>query len=230
MSDTSLNSTEEVRGLIRAGRAAVRVGDYEAARTTFERAVALDPANQEALDGLRDAQRRLGREPQRRGQEEAEYCYRHPDIETALHCTSCGRPICVRCTTPAAVGQLCPECRKGRRAPNYQVSFVNLLKGGIVGLVVSALTASVIGFFGGFIGFFLFFIIFAIAPAAAELIVRSVDWATRNKRGRPMQITVAATMILGALLAFWLAPVNLSPLAIGLFLLVGVSTAVARLR
>jgi hypothetical protein len=225
MSDTSLNATEEVRGLIRAGRAAVRVGDYEAARTTFERALELAPSNQEAIDGLRDAQRRLGLSPKPRSDEQVEYCYRHPDTETALHCTSCGRPICVRCTTPAAVGQLCPECRKGRRAPNYKVSAGSLIKGALVGLVVSTIVASLISFIGG--GFFLFFLIFAIAPAAAEMIVRSVDWATRNKRGRPMQITVAAAMILGGAIAYAL---TFNPLAIGLFLLIGVSTAVARLR
>ncbi|HEY0733895.1 MAG TPA: hypothetical protein VGD69_03235 [Herpetosiphonaceae bacterium] len=227
MSDTSLNTTEEVRGLVRAGRAAVRVGDYEAARTTFERALELAPANQEAIDGLRDAQRRLGMSPRPTGDEQVEFCYRHPDTETALHCTSCGRPICVRCTTPAAVGQLCPECRKGRRAPNYKISPASLVKGAIVGLVVSTVVATLIGFFGGAIGFFLFFILFAIAPAAAEMIVRSVDWATRNKRGRPMQITVAVAMIIGGLIAYQL---TFAALPIGLFLLIGVSTAVARLR
>lgn len=225
MSNTSINSSEEVRGLIRAGRAAVRVGDYEAARTTFERAVALDPENQEARDGLRDAQRRLGASVNTGSAEQVEYCYRHPDIETALHCTSCGRPICVRCSTPGVVGQLCPECRKGRRAPNYKVSPVNLLVGGIVGLVVTALASGLLGLIGG--GFFVFFILFAIAPAAAELIVRAVDRVTRNKRGRPMQVTVAIAMIVGGLIAFQFVP-NL--LAIGLFLLIGVSTAVARLR
>lgn len=226
MSDTSINSTEEVRGLIRAGRAAVRVGDYEAARTTFERALVLAPANQEAIDGLRDAQRRLGLSPKPTSDEQVEFCYRHPETETALHCTSCGRPICVRCTTPAAVGQLCPECRKGRRAPNYKISPGSLVKGAIVGLLVSIVATALISFIGG--GFFLFFIIFAIAPAAAEMIVRSVDWATRNKRGRPMQITVAAAMILGGALTYlYIVP---NPLAIGLFLLIGVSTAVARLR
>ncbi len=225
MSDTSLNSTEEVRGLIRAGRAAIRVGDYEAARTTFERAVALDPANQEAADGLREAQRRLGIEGQRGTAEQVEYCYRHPDTETALHCTSCGRPICVRCSTPAAVGQLCPECRKGRRASNYQVSALDLLKGGAVGLVVSTVAAALISLIGG--GFFLFLIIFTVGPVAAELIVRSVDWATRSKRGRPMQITVGVAMFLGGVLAFLFVP-NL--LAIALFLLAGISAAVARLR
>ena len=225
MSDTSLNSTEEVRGLIRAGRAAIRVGDYEAARTTFERAVSLDPSNVEAVDGLRDAQRRLGVVAKLPAEEQVEHCYRHPEVETALHCTACGRPICVRCSTPAAVGQLCPECRKGRRAVNYKIAPLDLIKGGLVALVVSALAAGLIALVGG--GFFLFLIIFAVGPAAAELIVRSVDWATRSKRGRPMQITVAVAMILGGLLAFQVLP-NL--LAIALFLLIGISTAVARLR
>lgn len=225
MTDTSLNSTEEVRGLVRAGKAAIRVGDYQAALTTFERAVRLDPTSLEAQDGLRDAQRRVGVEAQLRPVDQVEYCYRHPETETALHCTSCGRPICVKCSTPAAVGQLCPECRKGRRASNYVVAPLDLLKGGLVGLVVAAVASGLIGLVGG--GFFLFIIIFAVAPTAAELIVRSVDWATRNKRGRPMQITVALAMILGGIIAFQLIP-NL--LAIGLFLVLGISTAVARLR
>ncbi len=225
MSNTSLNSTDEVRGLIRAGRAAIRVGDYEAARTTFERAATLDPNNQEAAEGLREARRRLGAESTLRPVEAVEYCYRHPDVETALHCTSCSRPICVRCSTPAAVGQLCPECRKGRRAVNYQVSAIDLVKGGVAGLVVATVASALISLIGG--GFFLFLIIFMVAPAAAELIVRSVDWATRSKRGRPMQITVAIAMILGGILAFFFVP---NFLAILLFLFVGISTAVARLR
>ncbi len=37
-------------------------------------------------------------------------CYRHPDRETRLGCSSCGRPICVECSHRASVGQLCPDC------------------------------------------------------------------------------------------------------------------------
>jgi membrane associated rhomboid family serine protease len=36
-------------------------------------------------------------------------CYRHPDRETGLSCSECGRPICTECMTPAPVGQRCPE-------------------------------------------------------------------------------------------------------------------------
>lgn len=37
-------------------------------------------------------------------------CYRHPERETRLACSTCGRPICVECSRDAAVGQKCPDC------------------------------------------------------------------------------------------------------------------------
>jgi membrane associated rhomboid family serine protease len=36
-------------------------------------------------------------------------CYRHPNRETYVSCSECGRPICTECMTPAPVGQRCPE-------------------------------------------------------------------------------------------------------------------------
>src|SRR3954449_4983775 len=44
----------------------------------------------------------------------AEHCYRHPDRETAVSCSSCGRPICPSCMTPTPVGMRCPECSSQR--------------------------------------------------------------------------------------------------------------------
>lgn len=39
-------------------------------------------------------------------------CYRHPDRETGVSCSNCGRPICPDCMTPTPVGMRCPECAK----------------------------------------------------------------------------------------------------------------------
>src|SRR5881409_939830 len=36
-------------------------------------------------------------------------CYRHPDRETGLSCSECGRPICTDCVTFAPVGLRCPD-------------------------------------------------------------------------------------------------------------------------
>ncbi len=40
---------------------------------------------------------------------EHRYCYRHPDQETGLACSECGRPICADCATFAPVGIRCPD-------------------------------------------------------------------------------------------------------------------------
>lgn len=44
----------------------------------------------------------------------AETCYRHPNRETRVSCSSCGRPICPECMTPTPVGMRCPECSRQR--------------------------------------------------------------------------------------------------------------------
>src|ERR1044071_3206731 len=43
-----------------------------------------------------------------------ETCYRPPDRETGVSCSSCGRPICPDCMTPTPVGMRCPECMQQR--------------------------------------------------------------------------------------------------------------------
>jgi membrane associated rhomboid family serine protease len=37
------------------------------------------------------------------------YCYRHPDRETMVTCSECGRPICTECMYFAPVGIRCPD-------------------------------------------------------------------------------------------------------------------------
>jgi len=44
----------------------------------------------------------------------AQTCYRHPDRETGVSCSNCGRPICPDCMTPTPVGMRCPECARER--------------------------------------------------------------------------------------------------------------------
>ena len=46
----------------------------------------------------------------------SEGCYRHPHVETKVHCTRCGRPICPDCMIPASVGHHCPTCVAEARA------------------------------------------------------------------------------------------------------------------
>jgi membrane associated rhomboid family serine protease len=48
---------------------------------------------------------------------ETSHCYRHPDRETGLSCSECGRPVCADCATFAPVGIRCPEHAGVRGGP-----------------------------------------------------------------------------------------------------------------
>src|SRR5712691_1355589 len=74
------------------------------------------------------------------------YCYRHPDRETGLSCSECGRPICTECMTPAPVGLRCPEHagsnrRGGPRVGGRQIVVPQTPLRGTEALVTKALIA-----------------------------------------------------------------------------------------
>jgi membrane associated rhomboid family serine protease len=41
-------------------------------------------------------------------------CYRHPNRETGVSCSNCGKPICPDCMTATPVGMRCPDCARQR--------------------------------------------------------------------------------------------------------------------
>jgi membrane associated rhomboid family serine protease len=41
-------------------------------------------------------------------------CYRHPNRETGVSCSNCGKPICPDCMTSTPVGMRCPDCSRQR--------------------------------------------------------------------------------------------------------------------
>jgi membrane associated rhomboid family serine protease len=51
-------------------------------------------------------------------------CYRHPNRETGVSCSNCGRPICPDCMTPTQVGMRCPECaNQTTKVRNLRMSY-----------------------------------------------------------------------------------------------------------
>jgi membrane associated rhomboid family serine protease len=68
------------------------------------------------------------------------YCYRHPNRETGLSCSECGRPICTECMTVAPVGLRCPE-HAGGRAP---VSITRTMRGVKAGATQGIVTYTLI--------------------------------------------------------------------------------------
>jgi len=71
-------------------------------------------------------------------------CYRHPDRETGLSCSECGRPICTECMTAAPVGLRCPDhagTRRGARVAGRQIVMPQTRIAGTEALVTKALIA-----------------------------------------------------------------------------------------
>src|SRR5256714_10253517 len=75
-------------------------------------------------------------------------CYRHPDRETYISCSECGRPICTECMTPAPVGQRCPEhSGKPQGVARMSSGIRGLSTTGGVGLVTRTLIGINVGIF-----------------------------------------------------------------------------------
>jgi hypothetical protein len=235
------------------------VRPYREKAEHLRRALEIDPANAEAKAVLAQVEARMAagevlapggvqvREPAAGITEQLEsppatpvadapttetlHCYIHPDRETGLRCTNCDRPICADCVRPAAVGQLCPECAKVRRPVNYQVSATNLIVAGIVSVLFGAIVTFLAFQVIGRIGFFGFFIALFVGPLAGDLLIRICDRLTHNKRGRPMQITVAVGYALGALpWTALLLLVGAFPLSLIIFTIVATATVATRMR
>ncbi|MEN9934146.1 MAG: hypothetical protein RLZZ387_725 [Chloroflexota bacterium] len=224
-------------------------------RQHLQRALGLDPGNEEARASLAYVERLQSEgmqlAPSRRREERAAngdaspllsapepaqlavaetlHCYRHPDRETGLRCVQCERPICGACAQITNVGQLCPECRKARRPANYQVSTGHIVVGVLAGLVVGLLMSVAVLFVTRLplIGLILTF--FA-GPFTGELAVRAVERLARGKRGRPMQVAVGAGLALGAAPLLLMSLFSLLTLLVVLWAVLAITTAAARLK
>ncbi|HEY5708472.1 MAG TPA: rhomboid family intramembrane serine protease [Solirubrobacterales bacterium] len=85
----------------------------------------------------------------------AQTCYRHPNRETAVSCSSCGRPICPDCMTPTPVGMRCPECASQRTRVVRGVGEAGLFASApatfiLIALNAAAFLAEILGASGGF--------------------------------------------------------------------------------
>jgi small-conductance mechanosensitive channel len=126
------------------------------------------------------------------------YCYVHPNRETSLRCNNCNRPICASCAVRTPTGYRCRECVRERQKTFDTSEWYDYILGFIVAGVLSAVVAFLVTLIGG-IGFFGWIIIFAGAPTAAVMISEGVRLVTGRRRSRPLFITVAVGVVLGAL-------------------------------
>ena len=132
-------------------------------------------------------------------------CATHPEVETGLACSRCGKAICPRCMVQTPVGARCRECANVRRIPTYNVGTSHLLRAAVVALVTGVALGSAWAIFNPIT--FFFFGLFAgllIGFGCGEM----VSLAANRKRGPPLQaiavggVIVAYFVRLGLLFAF----------------------------
>ncbi len=125
------------------------------------------------------------------------YCYVHPNRETSLRCNNCNRPICASCAVRTPTGYRCRECVKGQLKVFDTSQWYDYILGFIVAAVLSIAASFLVTIVSriGFIGWFL--VIFGV-PTAAVVIAEGVRVATGRRRSRPLFMTVAAGVVLGA--------------------------------
>lgn len=124
---------------------------------------------------------------------EAVMCPDHPDTEATLRCTSCERPVCVRCAIPNEVGQLCKACRTQRIPERYRTNIGHHMIGFFVGFLAAAILPLPVYLIIGipFLGPF----IFLAAGALAGNVAARISERLSQKRGR--QLAVATSIGVG---------------------------------
>ncbi len=120
-------------------------------------------------------------------------CSYHPDVETELTCTECGKPICPKEMVLTPVGYKCPEDARPAKGQIRVVKPKQLAMSVAAGVVVGvggAFLVAGIGFGGFLIG-----IVWGAATAAA------VRRASGGHRGGAVGVVAGGSIVLGTLLA-----------------------------
>ena len=155
-------------------------------------------------------------------------CFWHPDLETGLSCSRCGRSICPSCMVQAPVGIRCKECGRPIRMPTYDVGPLNYVRGLAVCIAIAIFGGVAWLFLNAFLG---------VLPFVSGLVGLGLGYATSEllglaiNRKRSILLAVCAG---GAVVIAFLIPFIFGPPVYGLWELlivfVGIALAVQRVR
>jgi hypothetical protein len=159
-------------------------------------------------------------------------CYRHPQVETALRCNRCNKPICPKCARRTPVGFRCPDCIREQENKYYSGSNVDYV---IAAAIAIPLSLIALGLFSVILSGMFWGIIITVflGPVVAGFIAEAVRWGVRRRRSRYLGHVAAAGLIVSALpflLIFLLLGMYFQLIVPGIFVVLGVTTLLARLR
>ena len=127
------------------------------------------------------------------------YCYVHPNRPTTLRCNNCNRPICAACAIHTPTGYRCKECVRGQQKIFDTAQGIDYVLGFVTAAILGGIASLLVQVIGSVTGIFAWIIIVAGAPTAGVVIAEACRAVTRRHRSRPLFLTVAAGMVVGAI-------------------------------
>jgi hypothetical protein len=124
------------------------------------------------------------------------YCYVHPNRPTSLRCNRCERPICAQCAILTPTGYRCKECVRSQQKVFDTAVWSDYIVAFVVAAIGSGITSGLVLLVSNI--FFGIFILF-LAPGAGVVIGNLVLRFIKNRRSRPLFLTAAIGMVVGAL-------------------------------
>ena len=118
-------------------------------------------------------------------------CADHPDVETRLRCSRCGKPICPRCAVRTPVGMRCPDCA-GTRA-TIVADRAGTLTAAVAGLAV----ATAVGIAWGFFPEWQFYLALALGFGVVETMAKLLP----ARRGPDLQAIAIVIVVYGLVLS-----------------------------
>jgi hypothetical protein len=116
-------------------------------------------------------------------------CTYHPDTETYLRCSECGKPICPKCMVQTPVGAKCPDCARHRGRTARYAKPIYYIRAIAAGLGAGTAVGFVLGAIRGGVGFGTIILSLLAAFGIGEIISR----AARRNTGREFQIIAAVS-------------------------------------
>jgi hypothetical protein len=159
-------------------------------------------------------------------------CATHPDVETGLTCSKCGKPICPRCMVQTPVGARCAQCAKMSKLPTFQLSRSDYIKSILVG-IAAAIVGGILWYLIRWFTPFMVFFNILIAAGIGYGIGQAMSLSVNRKRGIVLKTIAGICVLLAFIIANQIALPWSFILNFNLFnilaIAVGVYLAVSRL-